>query len=84
MTGGRIVQRLDPIAEPDLFSQPKEIDNSIAEYFGESVSSPIVDDSTGNQTIIGKDQIIEAVSKYWGVPVAQAALACMSAFEPKL
>ncbi|MET0356182.1 MAG: YqaJ viral recombinase family protein [Cellvibrio sp.] len=57
---------------------------AVDEYFGAPVSSPVVDHNTGTQTLIGKDQIIEAVSKYWGVPAAQAALACISAFEPKL
>lgn len=70
--------------QPTLFGQ--EFVNDLAaadEYFNGAVSSPIAD-AHGAKTIVGRDQIVEAVSKFWGIPTASAELACIEAFEPKL
>jgi putative phage-type endonuclease len=54
------------------------------EYFGDPITSPVVDEKTGGATVVTKEQIITAVHKYWGITPAEAELACIQAFQPKI
>ncbi len=64
---------------PEDIAQSEETNQTVEPSI--AIESPVVNESTGGQTTIGRNEIIYAVHKHCGIPIGEAALACINAFN---
>jgi len=79
ITGVGVTKEEQLALYPEIEVAP--VNDDMAEYFGDPVIiSPVATDN-GQQTIIGRSQVILAVHKYWGISLAEAEQAIVTIFK---